>query len=94
MIFLTEEKKHLPHTLHLEDNKKLYVSGVVQIGNFDEQNVILYLSDGKLVVRGNNLRVDRISLETAEAELCGTVQALQYSDARPRAKGLFEKVLR
>lgn len=91
---MPEEKKHLPHTLHMENNKTLFVSGVVQIGNFDEQSVILYLSVGKLTVRGNNLKIERISLETAEAELNGTVCSLQYSDARPRAKGLFEKVLR
>ncbi len=91
---MTEEKKHLPHILHMENNKTLYVSGVVQIGNFDEQSVILYLSDGKLTVRGNHLQIDRLSLETAEAQLNGTVQSLQYSDARPKAKGLFEKVLR
>ncbi|MBR2412884.1 MAG: sporulation protein YabP [Clostridia bacterium] len=91
---MTEEKKHLPHTLHMENNKTLCVSGVMQIGNFDEQSVVLYLSDGKLTVRGNNLKIDRLSLETAEAELNGVIQSLQYSDARPRAKGLFEKVLR
>ncbi len=91
---MPEEKKNLPHTLHMEDNKTLYVSGVVQIGNFDEQSVILYLSDSKLTVRGSSLKIERLSLETAEAELNGTVSSLQYSDARPRARGLFEKVLR
>jgi len=91
---LTEEKKNLPHTLHMENNKTLFVSGVVQIGNFDEQSVILYLSEGKLLVHGNNLQIGRLSLETAEAELCGHITALQYSDARPRAKGFLAKVLR
>ena len=89
-----EEKKDVSHTLHLDNRKALYVSGVVQIGNFDEQSVTLYLSDGKLVVRGIDLQIGRLSLETAEAELSGTVTSLHYSDALPKAKGLLAKVLR
>ncbi len=91
---MTEEKKTLPHTLHMENNKTLYVSGVVQIGNFDDQCVTLYLSDSKLTVHGSDLQIGRLSLETAEAEFCGNVASLQYSDAKPKARGLLAKVLR
>ena len=89
-----EEKKSLPHTLHMENNRTLYVSGVVQVGNFDEQCVVLYLSDGRLAVHGHDLKMGKLSLETAEAELSGVVTSLQYSDAAPRARGFLAKVLR
>ena len=89
-----EEKTGLPHVLHMENNSKLFVSGVAEAGNFDEQNVILYLTDGKLTIRGNGLKLERLSVETGEAALCGQVTALLYSDAGPRAKGLLAKVLR
>ena len=91
---MNEEKRKLPHTLCLTERKTLSVNGVTQAGNFDEETVTLFVSDGKLVVHGQGLQVERLSIETGEVEISGLVTALQYSDNTPRAKGFFAKVMR
>ena len=49
----TEERKGLPQTLHMEDRKRLTLTGVIEVGNFDDTSVVLFLRDGKLTVHGN-----------------------------------------
>ncbi|MBQ3087288.1 MAG: sporulation protein YabP [Clostridia bacterium] len=90
----TEERKGLPQTLHMEDRKRLTLTGVIEVGNFDDTSVVLFLRDGKLTVHGNGLKIGLLSVETGEVQLEGLVHSLQYSDAKPGAKGFWAKVLR
>lgn len=90
----TDDRNIVPQILHMEYRKKLTLTGVIEVGNFDETGIVLFLADGKLTVRGNGLKMDLLSLETGEVRLHGFVHSLQYSDGKPGARGLRAKVLR
>ncbi len=93
---MTDEKKmpKLPHSVIMEDRKKLSVSGVTDIDSFDEQTVIAITDMGELTIRGWNLHITRLNLEQSELLIDGEISSLTYTDTRPQAKGFFAKVLR
>ncbi len=93
---MTDEKKmpKLPHSIIMEDRRKLSVSGVTDIDSYDEQTIVAITDLGELTIRGWNLHITRLNLEQTELIVDGEVSSLTYTDTRPQAKGFFAKVLR
>ncbi len=93
---MAEEKRmqSMPHNLVLEDRKMLTVSGVSDVDSFDEQTVTVFTDMGELTVRGSNLHINRLSVETGELTVEGNIAALIYSDEVPKNGGFFSRVFR
>ncbi len=93
---MTDDKKviKLPHSVIMEDRKKLSISGVTDIESFDEQTIIAVTDLGELTIRGWNLHITKLNLEQTELIVDGDISSLTYTDVRPQAKGFFAKVLR
>ena len=81
-----EEKKtaKTPHSLILENRKSLTATGVSNVDSFDEQTVVAYTDLGELVIKGNGLNINSLSIETGELTLTGEVSSMRYNpDTRP-----------
>lgn len=76
----------MPHRLILDERKKLTVSGVEEVVNFDEGQISVQTVQGLLVVRGENLRVDALEKSTGELSASGLVTELEYEETGPRGK--------
>ena len=66
--------------LILENRGKLSISGVNDVLSFDDQVVIVETELGLLTVKGENIRVNKLSLDTSEVVFPGTISYLAYSD--------------
>lgn len=64
----------------LENRGKLSISGVLDVLSFDDQVVILETDLGLLTVKGENLRINKLSIDTSEVIVEGDISALTYSD--------------
>ena len=64
----------------LENRGKLSISGVLDVLSFDDQVVILETDLGLLTVKGENLRINKLSIDTSEVIIEGDISALTYSD--------------
>lgn len=95
---MQEEKKpvRLPHNVIMEDRNTLSISGVEDIESFDENIIILYTNAGELTVRGENLHISTLNVDTGELNLDGKIYALIYSQqATPKGKGsVFSKIFK
>lgn len=93
---MTEDKKTgvLPHNLILEDRKKLSVSGVNDVGSFDEENIVVSTDYGELTVRGEKLHITKLSLEVGEMCIEGKVSGMQYAEVVEKSTGFLSKVFR
>ena len=79
-----DERKVINNTsviqnLILENRGKLSVSGVLDVLSFDDQVVIIETELGLLTVKGENLRINKLSLDTAEVIIDGDISSLSYS---------------
>ena len=70
----------------LESRKKLSISGVLDVLSFDDQVVILETELGLLTVKGENIRINKLSLDTSEVIIEGSISCLAYSDRETERK--------
>ena len=86
-----EERKSMPSTtiqnLILENRQKLSISGVLDVLSFDDQVVIVETELGLLNIKGENLRINKLSIDTSEVIIEGDIYSLLYSDKSSDKKG-------
>ena len=71
----------------LENREKLSISGVLDVLSFDDQIIILETELGLLHVKGDNLRINKLSIDTSDVIVEGEVSSLNYSDKQAENKG-------
>ena len=67
--------------LVLENREKLSVSGVVDVLSFDDQVVMIETELGLLTVKGEELRINKLSIDTSEVIVEGNISYMSYSDS-------------
>lgn len=74
--------------IHLENREKLNISGVKDVLSFDDQMVILETELGLLTIKGENLRINKLSIDTLDVSIDGKVSTLIYSESDPNKRGV------
>lgn len=69
-----------PHNLILEGRTSLSVTGVEEVESFDEQRIILKTTMGTLILRGNELHIDKLSIDSGELFVTGQLCELGYEE--------------
>ncbi len=80
---IDERKQMTTNTIQnviLENREKLTISGVLDVLSFDDQIVIVETELGLLTIKGENLRINKLSLDTTEVIVEGTISNLSYSE--------------
>jgi len=82
--------------LILENREKLSISGVVDVLSFDDQVVIVETELGLLTVKGENLRINKLSIDTSEVVVEGEIYNLAYSgnDLDKKSGSIFNKIFK
>lgn len=79
----------------LEDRSKLTVSGVEDIDNFDEENFTAITCAGVLVVKGSDLHINKLNVDTGELVVDGEIDSCVFSNNYGvKSGGLFSKIFR
>ena len=82
---MIEERKNINvntniiQNIVLENRKKLSISGVNDVLSFDDQVVMVDTELGLLTVKGENIKITKLSLDTAEVIIEGEISNLSYS---------------
>ncbi len=82
------------HRLTLEDRNRLTVTGVTDVGSFDETAAVLETSRGTLILRGRELHVEQLSLGSGEVKLTGQVDSMVYEENRETQGGFLARLFR
>ena len=92
---MNEVNKKPVHNIILEERKKLSLSGVTDVDHFDENTVLLYTSMGEMTVKGSDLHVNGLSVESGEMTVEGEIKAIIYGDPdRKTPLSLLGKIFR
>lgn len=70
----------LSHNVIIENREKLSLSGVTDVDNFDNGEILLYTSMGDLSIKGKNLKVETVNVETGDMRVTGEIKALVWGD--------------
>ena len=66
--------------LILENRSKLNISGVLDVLSFDDQVIIVETELGLLTIKGENLRINKLSIDTSEVIVEGDISYMAYSN--------------
>lgn len=73
--------------LILENREKLSISGVLDVLSFDDQIVILETELGMLTIKGEDLRINKLSVDTGDVVIEGNINSVSYSEKEERKSG-------
>jgi len=79
-----EELKKVTNTFQnivLENREKLNVTGIIDVFSFDDQIIIIETELGLLTIKGENLKINKLSLDTSDFIVDGKIDSLTYSSS-------------
>ena len=91
-----EERAHaaVPHQVILQDRQTLSVTGVSDVDSFDGLTVVVYTDQGELTVKGRDLQIQRLNVESGDLSLTGEIDSLVYSAQSSRRGGRLGRLFR
>lgn len=90
-----EKQTNIMQNVILENRKKLTLTGIRDVLSFDDEIVVVESELGLLNIKGTDLRVNKISVETGDVIVDGTIRAIEYSDKDIGPKqGLMSKIFK
>lgn len=83
-----------PHHVVLEERRHLTVSGVEDVERFDETIIVLSTTQGAMTITGENLHIEKLSLDGGDLKVEGEIESLVYEEDRGSQGGFFARLLR
>lgn len=80
------------HRLELEGRERLTVSGVEDVERFDETGIVMSTPLGTLVVTGEGLHIDKLSLDGGELHVDGRIDSVSYEEESTGRSGFFGRL--
>ncbi|NLI59319.1 MAG: sporulation protein YabP [Clostridium sp.] len=97
MIDDKKMSKPLVQNILLENREKLSISGVLDVESFDEESVVVDTEIGTLIIKGEELHINKLSIDSSELSIEGYIIGLHYSDkdgGRSKGMGFWAKMFR
>ena len=69
------------HKLSLINRRSCTLTGVSDVLSFDVHEILLETDQGMLMIKGDDLHVNRLTLEKGEVDIDGKVDSFTYSEA-------------
>ena len=83
------------HIINIDNREKITITEVVDVESFNEDNVLLTLKSGGLVIKGQNLHMQKLDLAEGSAVITGFVHAALYTEKKDKQeKGFLKKILK
>lgn len=75
-----ESQSNIVQNVILENRKKLTLTGIKDVLSFDDEIIVVESELGLINVKGNDLKVNKISIETGDVIIEGIIKMIEYSD--------------
>ena len=91
-----ENNSGILQNLILENREKLSISGVSDVLSFDDQIIIIETDLGLLTVKGENIRINKLSIDTSDVIIEGNINSLVYSnsDLQKKSGSILNKIFK
>ena len=86
------------HKVSSVNRETANIEGVLNVDSFDDQEIILDTDLGLLTLRGEDLHIKQLNLDTGSLTVDGLINSIEYSmekgGIKDRGKGLLDRLLR
>ena len=83
--------------LILENREKLNITGILDVLSFDDQIIIVETTLGLLTIKGEDLKINKLNIETSDLIIEGLINNLAYSgnsDSPKKSGNLLDKIFK
>ena len=68
------------HNIIMENREKISISGVKKTENFDDKIIVLDTQMGQLTIKGDNLHISKMDIDTGNLSVSGNIYGLVYNE--------------
>lgn len=68
------------HKVTMSNRRTCTINGVNDVLSFDIHEILLETEQGMLTIKGNDLHVNRLTLDKGEVDVDGKIDSFAYSD--------------
>lgn len=91
----SKTRKNGPHSVYIESRNRMVITDVTDVDTFTEETILLTIDKGGLVVKGQNLHIQRLDLEEGKVIITGFVQSAVYTEKKEKQeKSLLGRLLK
>ncbi len=76
----------------IENRERISVSGVLDVLSFDETLVEAETELGNMRIKGDGLKIEKLSLEEHELALTGYIFACEYEEPKKQSRNIFVRM--
>lgn len=88
---MSDNFDRMKHTVYMQNRDTMEIGGIKDVGAFNEEEITATSDWGDVVIKGNNMHVDELSLETGNLKISGKISAFIYHD-KVMGKGFWGRV--
>ena len=82
----------------VENREKLNITGILDVFSFDDQIIIIETELGLLTIKGVDLKINKLNLDTSDFVVDGKINSLTYSDSEvpniKKNKNILSKIFK
>ncbi|PKM51505.1 MAG: sporulation protein YabP [Firmicutes bacterium HGW-Firmicutes-7] len=82
-----EDRAYTNHRIVVTNREEMAITGVSDVVSFDETLVVIETDMGILEIKGEELHVNQLNLESGEMSLTGDIEGIEYDDKTTYKKG-------
>jgi len=66
--------------------QRAHLDGIAEVESFTESEIVALSSLGRIVIEGEELRIDNFSTESGSLDIHGTIQGVWYAEKEEKKK--------
>lgn len=82
------------HNVIINTRSEMTVNGIIDVKSFDENLIVAKTEEEALSIRGENLHIDKLDLDSGRLEISGRIDQLTYSKAYITNETIWEKLFK
>jgi sporulation protein YabP len=83
------------HIVSIDNRERISVTDVTDIESFNEELILLILKNGGLIIKGQDLHIQKLDLEEGRVLITGAIGSATYTEKKDKQeKGFLKKILK
>lgn len=80
------------HEITIENREKIRITEVCDVEGFSDESALIILKKGGLLLKGKNLRMEKLDLDTGIAVFKGEIHSITYNNKKKKGKGFWRRI--
>ena len=81
-------------SISLENRRKMLLTGVNEVLSFNDEKIILNTVLGKLNIKGQNLKINKLDVKNGDVIVDGYITSLIYNNKKDKKKRSLIRLIR